>query len=99
MTNRGWLYQVVQNTEFASVDESTLSLPSYEFGDDQPFKDARFWVAAIFGALLSIAVSGYRFGVGNNVYYLIVVLDLFDEPQFFNDIFSPSTEGRTGHLS
>lgn len=42
------------------------------------------------GALLSTAVTGFLFGIGNNTFHLPILLSLFDEPQFAQDAFMQS---------
>ncbi len=49
-----------------------------------------FVASVIVGALVSLAITGFVFGVNNNIFHLPVVLALFDEPQFAQDPFIQS---------
>lgn len=39
------------------------------------------------GAVISLALTGYQFGIINNLFHLPIVAALYDEPQFRNDAF------------
>ena len=45
---------------------------------------------AVLGAVLSLLVSGYVFGIKNNLFHLPIVGMLYDEPQFRGDEFIQS---------
>jgi hypothetical protein len=45
---------------------------------------------AMLGAVLSLLVSGYVFGIKNNLFHLPIVGMLYDEPQFRDDAFIQS---------
>jgi hypothetical protein len=47
-------------------------------------------VLAAIGAAVSLAVTGYQFGILNNLFHLPIVADLYDEPQFAQDPFIQS---------
>jgi hypothetical protein len=47
-------------------------------------------LTAIIGALLSLALSGFVFGINNNEFHLPIVGLLYDEPQFAHDEFIQS---------
>jgi hypothetical protein len=47
-------------------------------------------VAAAFGAALSLAVTGYVFGLSDTLNYLPIIGRLYDEPTFRNDAFVQS---------
>src|SRR5208283_1246175 len=47
-------------------------------------------LTAIIGALLSLALSGFVFGINNNEFHLPIVGLLYDEPQFAHDEFMQS---------
>ena len=57
---------------------------------ESPFRNPSFWIAALLGTLLSVCVTGYLFAVNNNLFHLVIVADLFDEPQFIDDLFIQS---------
>jgi hypothetical protein len=44
-------------------------------------------VLAVIGAAGSLALSGFQFGIINNLFHLPIVAALYDEPQFANDTF------------
>jgi hypothetical protein len=44
-------------------------------------------VLGVLGAAVSLALSGYQFGIINNLFHLPIVAALYDEPQFVNDSF------------
>ncbi|CAM5771509.1 hypothetical protein LMIY3S_03532 [Labrys miyagiensis] len=45
---------------------------------------------ALFGTIVSLLMSGYIGGWGNNYYHLPILTGLYDEPQFSNDMFIQS---------
>jgi hypothetical protein len=45
---------------------------------------------AALGAALSLCVTGYVFGISNNLFHLPIIASLYDEPQFQNDAFIQS---------
>jgi hypothetical protein len=45
---------------------------------------------AAFGAAVSLALTGYQFGIINNLFHLPIVARLYDEPQFRTDSFIQS---------
>ncbi len=47
-------------------------------------------VIAAVGAGLSLALTGFSFGISNNLFHLPIVAALFDEPQFAGDAFIQS---------
>src|SRR5208337_1354419 len=47
-------------------------------------------LTANIGALLSLAISGFVFGINNNEFHLPIVGLLYDEPQFTHDEFIQS---------
>lgn len=49
-------------------------------------------IAAGFAALISVAVQGFLFGVGNNVFHIPLVLRWADDPVFADDQFVQSLE-------
>ena len=51
------------------------------------FDRAGFWIAAALGTLVSLAITGFVFAIGNNLFHLPIVAELWDEPQFTNDEF------------
>ena len=44
-------------------------------------------LAAALGTLVSLAITGFVFAIGNNLFHLPIVAELWDEPQFTNDEF------------
>jgi hypothetical protein len=44
-------------------------------------------LAGAVGAAISLALTGYQFGIINNLFHLPIVAALYDEPQFRNDTF------------
>jgi hypothetical protein len=57
---------------------------------DSPFCDPGFWIAGAWGCLVSVAISGFLFGITNNYFHLPIVAELFNEPQFADDAFMQS---------
>ena len=51
------------------------------------FDRAGFWIAAALGTLVSLAITGFVFAIGNNLFHLPIVAELWDEPQFTSDEF------------
>ena len=47
-------------------------------------------IFSFFGSLLSIAITGFLFGIDNNEFHLPIVGSLYNEPQFANDAFIQS---------
>src|SRR5688572_11367216 len=45
---------------------------------------------AAFGSLLSIGVTGYVFGINNNLFHLPIIVELYNEPQYQADEFIQS---------
>ncbi len=58
--------------------------------DKSDFDLLGFVVTAAVGALVSVAVKGFVFGIVNNIFHLPIVAALFDEPQFAHDAFIQS---------
>src|SRR5450631_1988457 len=54
------------------------------------FDRAGFWIAAAFGTLISLAITGFVFATNNNLFHLPIVAELYNEPQFANDEFIQS---------
>src|SRR6478752_282040 len=48
------------------------------------------WLAALLGTLVSLAATGFVFGLNNNLFHLPIVADLYNEPQFARDAFIQS---------
>jgi hypothetical protein len=44
-------------------------------------------VLGVVGAAISLALTGYQFGIINNLFHLPIVAALYDEPQFLGDSF------------
>jgi hypothetical protein len=44
-------------------------------------------VLGALGAAVSLALTGFQFGITNNIFHLPIVAKLYDEPQFANDAF------------
>lgn len=56
----------------------------------QPFLSPSFWASAVFGTLVSIAISGFVFPFGNNAFHLPIVGELYNAPGFAADPFIQS---------
>jgi hypothetical protein len=56
----------------------------------EPFDWPGFLAAAAGGALASVAITGFVFATGNNIYHLPIVAELYNEPQFAGDEFIQS---------
>jgi hypothetical protein len=68
----------------------TLQPPNFVSRRESSFDLIGFVAPAMIGALLSLAITGFVFGVNNNIFHLPIVLALFDEPQFAQDSFIQS---------
>ena len=48
------------------------------------------FLAAVVGAAISIAISGFLFPTGNQLFYYAIISNISSEPQFANDVFANS---------
>ncbi len=58
----------------------------------------RWATRAFVCAILSIVLQGYYFGVGNNVFHIPIVLKVFDDKSFQDDLLIQSLRNYTSLL-
>jgi hypothetical protein len=81
-----------------SFSSSALPLQSESVAERQVARQTAWWAASrlqllVLGAVaaaVSLALSGYQFGIINNQFHLPIVAALYDEPQFGSDPFIQS---------
>lgn len=72
------------------LNMKTEILNSDKIEPGNPFASPGFWAMALFGALVSLVVTGYVFPFSNNVFHLPIVARLYDRPEFVGDAFIQS---------
>lgn len=77
----------MKTASVSTSDQAKLLLPS---SNDRPLSAFGLVAVVLLCALLSIGISGFKTGTGNNLFHMPIVERLYDQPQFANDIFVQS---------